>query len=78
MYSSEVHMDHSLRQIKCQTTKQVINIMSSVSPDHNCVELETSYNKKTGKLIAMEINNMLLSKQKVIKEIKVEIKMYLK
>lgn len=29
--------------------------MSSISPDHNCVELEINYNKKTGKLIAMEI-----------------------
>ena len=53
-------------------------ITSSIFSDHNGVKLKINYKKKTGKFTCMwRLNNMLMSKQWVNKEIKGEIKKYL-
>ena len=56
-----------------------IEIIMIIFSEHNGIKLEVNYKKKSGKIINMwRLNNILLNNYGVTKEIKGEIKKYLK
>ena len=55
-----------------------IGIISSIFSDHNAMQLDINYRKKTVKNTSTwRLNNMLLNNQEITEEIKEEIKKYL-
>ena len=68
-------MEHSPGQTIYQATKQDnkfknSEIISSIFSNHNGIQLEINYKKKTGKFTNMQKVNMLLNNQQVKEEIK--------
>ena len=83
IHSSQVYLEHSSEQITSRATYQAVanflktEIISSIFSDHNAVRLEINYKKKkktTKNTDSWKLNNTLLNKQWIIKEIKEEIK----
>ena len=55
-----------------------IEVVSSIFSDHNAMQLDINYRKKTVKNTSTwRLNNMLLNNQEITEEIKEEIKKYL-
>ena len=82
-YSSQVHMELSKGQTISHRTNlnkfKKIEIISSIFPNHSGMKLEVNYKKKGRKMTGIwRLNSMLLKSYWVNKEIKEEIKSYLK
>ena len=71
-------IDHMLEHKKVKKFKK-IEIVSNIFSNHNGMKLEINYKKKAGKIANMwSLNNMLVNNYWVKKEIKGEVKKYLK
>ena len=83
-FFSSVHgtcssIDHVLAHKTSLNKFRKIEIIMIIFSEHNGIKLEVNYKKKSGKIINMwRLNNILLNNYGVTKEIKGEIKKYLK
>ena len=72
-------IDHMLRHKTSLNKLRKIEILSSIFPDHSAMKLENNHKKNTEKHTkTWKLNNMLLNNEWDNKEVKGEIKRYLK